>query len=137
MRRLPIIVAPCIGAMVSQRSSADSASEKSEALWQHLSTQVADIERHLDGVIGVAILDLKAGKEFLLHADDSCRLARNAGSSVSAKLQLTPLKGYPRGRSDFQVDSTYLVPYLAGANRTRSVGEMIRDDETMGAAGAA
>ena len=86
MRRLPIIVALCIGVMVSQRSSADSASEKSEILWQHLSTQVADIERHLDGVIGVAILDLEAGSEFLLHADEVFPQASSIKITVLAEL---------------------------------------------------
>ena len=86
MRRLPIIVALCIGAMVSQRSSADSASEKSEILWQHLATQVADIERHLDGVIGVAILDLEASREFLLHADEVFPQASSIKITVLAEL---------------------------------------------------
>lgn len=50
-------------------SEFNAASEKKEILWQRLAAQVHEIEGRLDGVVGVAILDLATGKEFLLHPD--------------------------------------------------------------------
>src|SRR5207237_274775 len=44
--------------------------EKEQILWQKLEANVQEVDRHLDGVIGVAILDLATGQKYLLHADE-------------------------------------------------------------------
>ena len=35
---------------------------KQQALWDHLRTDIAEVELRLDGVLGVAILDLSSGQ---------------------------------------------------------------------------
>jgi len=46
---------------------------KQQMLWQKLESSVGDVDRNLDGVLGVAILDLSSGDRFLLHADQVFR----------------------------------------------------------------
>jgi beta-lactamase class A len=41
----------------------------SDALWEKLETRVRDIADRLDGVMGIAILDLSDGRIFLHNAD--------------------------------------------------------------------
>ena len=44
--------------------------EKQQALWKKLEDRIAEIDEHLDGVMGVAIRDLANGDTYLLHDDD-------------------------------------------------------------------
>jgi beta-lactamase class A len=60
--------------------------EKQQLLWEHLRAAVSDTERHLDGVLGVAILDLTTGQEFLLHADEVFPQASSIKIAVLAEL---------------------------------------------------
>jgi hypothetical protein len=43
--------------------------EKEQILWQKLEATINDADRNLDGVMGVAILDLSTGQKYLFHAD--------------------------------------------------------------------
>src|SRR2546429_6616259 len=45
--------------------------EKEQILWQKLEANVQEVDRHLDGVIGVALLDLATRPKYFLHAHDS------------------------------------------------------------------
>ena len=46
----------------------NTAVAKQEVLWQKLEANINDIDHNLDGVMGVAILDLTGGKKFLFMA---------------------------------------------------------------------
>lgn len=59
---------------------------KAELMWEHLRSAVADIEQHLDGVLGVAIRDLSTGQELLVHADEVFPQASSIKISVLAEL---------------------------------------------------
>jgi beta-lactamase class A len=57
----------------SDRSSGDTlktGAEKEGVLWHKLEERVAKIDRNLEGVLGVAILDLTNGHKYLLHGDE-------------------------------------------------------------------
>ena len=49
---------------------AQTAPAKQRVLWQKLDANISDVDHGLDGVLGVAILDLGSGEKFLLHGDD-------------------------------------------------------------------
>lgn len=51
-------------------SAGPTAPSMQQALSNHLRAQISDIEHHLDGVLGVAIVDLVSGEEFLIHPDE-------------------------------------------------------------------
>src|SRR5207245_11766183 len=45
-------------------------SEKQQLLWQKLESSIREVDRTLDGVMGVAIEDLTSGQKFFLHEDE-------------------------------------------------------------------
>jgi beta-lactamase class A len=60
--------------------------EKQTVLWEKLAARIHEIDRSLDGVAGVAILDLTNGRTFLLHADDVFPQASSIKIAVLAEL---------------------------------------------------
>jgi len=60
--------------------------EKQQALWSKFQDKIADIDRHLDGVMGVAVRDLTSGETFLLHGDDIFPQASSIKIAVLAEL---------------------------------------------------
>lgn len=61
-------------------------SAKEEVLWGRLRASVAEIEQHLNGVLGVAILDLATGHELLIHPDEIFPQASSIKIAVLAEL---------------------------------------------------
>src|SRR6266576_5803704 len=85
---------------------------KQQVLWQKLEASIAEVERNLDGVLGVAIEDLTTGQKYLLHADEVFPQASSIKIAVLAelyhqaqqgKLKLTDL--YTVQKSDLVQDS--------------------------------
>jgi beta-lactamase class A len=117
-----ICLALCLIAFACPASGQDSGSaqqapaEKQEVLWKKLALETADVERNLDGVLGLAIEDLTTGQKFLLHPDEVFPQASTIKIAVLAELyhqaQLSA-----RGASDkakltdlYTVQSADLVP---------------------------
>src|SRR5205809_2785181 len=59
---------------------------KQQVLWQKLEASIAEVDRNLDGVLGVAIEDLTAGQKYLLHADEVFPQASSIKIAVLAEL---------------------------------------------------
>ncbi|HUO79851.1 MAG TPA: serine hydrolase [Steroidobacteraceae bacterium] len=60
--------------------------EKQQLLWEHLRATIGEVERHLDGVLGVAILDLSTGQELTLHGEEVFPQASSIKIAVLAEL---------------------------------------------------
>jgi beta-lactamase class A len=60
--------------------------DKQKSLWTKLESTVNDIDRNLDGVLGVAIEDLNTGQKFLLRADSVFPQASSIKIAVLAEL---------------------------------------------------
>jgi beta-lactamase class A len=72
---------------VAQAGSAPARSgNKPQALWDKLEAQIRDIDRNLDGVMGVAIEDLATGQTFFLRADEIYPQASSIKITVLAEL---------------------------------------------------
>ena|SRR5450631_531324 len=84
MRRLALGVL-ILASMVAQ-AAATPPSEKQQVLWDHLRVAVADVEQGLDGVLGVAILDLTSGQQLLIHPDEVFPQASSIKIAVLAEL---------------------------------------------------
>jgi beta-lactamase class A len=106
---------------------------KAEVLWQKLESTIDDLDHHLDGVLGVAILDLGSGRKLLLHADEvfpqaSCIkvavLAELYHQAQTGKLKLTDL--YSVQASDLVADSNLMGGLTPGVTRVT-----LRDLATM------
>ena len=60
--------------------------EKEQILWHKLEATIKDVDRSLDGVLAVAILDLTTGQKYLLHADEMLPTASSIKIAVLAEL---------------------------------------------------
>jgi beta-lactamase class A len=60
--------------------------EKQKSLWTKLEFTINEIDRNLDGVLGVAIEDLTTGQRFLLHGDSVFPQASSIKIAVLAEL---------------------------------------------------
>lgn len=62
-----------------------TAQEKEQALWQKLEATIQEVDRNLDGVLAVAILDLSTGQKYLLHADEVLPTASSIKIAILAE----------------------------------------------------
>jgi len=94
----------------AQRSTMPA--EKREVLWMKLEQSVLDVDRGLDGVMGLAIVDLTDGRKYLLHENDVypqassikiCVLAELYRQAQEGKLKLTDM--YTVSTADLVQDS--------------------------------
>jgi beta-lactamase class A len=67
--------------------------EKEKVLWQKLEATVSDVDRNLDGVLAVAILDLTTGQKYLLRADEVLPTASSIKIAILAELYLQAQQG--------------------------------------------
>src|SRR6184192_1139604 len=66
--------------------SVAQAPNKQQVLWQKLEASIAEVDRNLDGVMGVAIEDLTTGQKFFLHEDEVFPQASSIKIAVLAEL---------------------------------------------------
>jgi len=120
-------------APAASAQSAPAPSEKQQLLWTKLENSINEIDRNLDGVMGVAVLDLSDGHRYLLHANDVypqassikiCVLAELYRQAQQGKLKLTDL--YTVNASDLVPDSDIMGGLTPGVTRTT-----LRDLATM------
>ena len=98
--------------------------EKQTVLWMKLEESILDIDRGLDGVMGVAIVDLTDGHKYLLHANDVypqassikiCVLAELYRQAQQGKLKLTDL--YTVNAADLVQDSDIMGGLTPGVTQ--------------------
>jgi beta-lactamase class A len=98
--------------------------EKQTVLWMKLEKSILDIDRALDGVMGVAIVDLTDGHKYLLHANDVypqassikiCVLAELYRQAQQGKLKLTDL--YTVNAADLVQDSDIMGGLTPGVTQ--------------------
>jgi beta-lactamase class A len=71
----------------AQQVSQESAPrEKERVLWQKLEATISDVDRNLDGVLAVAILDLSTGQKCFLRADEVLPTASSIKIAILAEL---------------------------------------------------
>src|SRR6204780_5488812 len=98
--------------------------EKQQVLWEKLEKSILDVDRNLDGVMGVAIVDLTDGHKYLLHAKDLfpqassikiCILAELYRQAQQGKLKLTDL--YTVNAADLVQDSDIMGGLTPGVTQ--------------------
>jgi beta-lactamase class A len=88
-----------------RRPSAD----KKTALWQKLQEELRAADRQLDGVLGLAVKDLKSGEEFLIHPDEVMPQASSIKIAVLADLYLQAQQGKLKLSDEYIVRKEDLV----------------------------
>jgi len=130
LRYLPIAF---LCAAVFAQDVANTAAAKQQVLWQKLEASITDVDRHLDGVMGVAIEDLTSGQRFQLRGDEVFPQASSIKTALltglyrqvqDGKLKLTDL--YTVQASDLVPDSDIMNGLTAGTTRVT-----LRDLATM------
>ena len=104
--------------------SASTRSEKQEVLWTKLEQSILDVDRNLDGVMGIAIVDLTDGRDYSLHANDVfpqassikiCVLAELYRQAQAGKLKLTDM--YTMNAADLVQDSDIMGGLTPGVTK--------------------
>jgi beta-lactamase class A len=93
--------------------------EKQAVLWEKLATRINEIDRNLDGVAGIAILDFTSGQTFLLHADDVFPQASSIKIAVLAELYHQAQRAEP---GDAKLSDLYTV----------QTSDLVPDSDIMG-----
>jgi beta-lactamase class A len=83
---------------------------KQKVLWQKLEADIQEVDKHLDGVMGVAIEDLTTGDHFFLHEDEVFAQASSIKITVLANLYLQAQQGKLKLTDSYTVQSSDLVP---------------------------
>ena len=83
--------------------------EKEQILWQKLEANVQEVDRHLEGVIGVAILDLATGQTYLLHADEVMPTASSIKIAILAELYRQAQQGKVKLTDFYTLEQADLV----------------------------
>ena len=114
----------CLCLAASAQTSPSAPSEKQQVLWTKLEKSILDVDHGLDGVMGVAIVDLTDGHKYQLHADDVfpqassikiCVLAELYRQAQQGKLKLTDL--YTVNAADLVQDSDIMNGLTPGVTR--------------------
>jgi beta-lactamase class A len=81
-----IVVYALLFASMAAHAATAPLSDKQQVLWDRLKVAVVDVEQRLDGVLGVAILDLTSGQQLLIHPDEVFPQASSIKIAVLAEL---------------------------------------------------
>jgi beta-lactamase class A len=84
--RVRLAVLALLLSSATARAADTPSNVKQQALWDHLRVAVVEVEQQLDGVLGVAILDLNSGQQFLIRPDEVFPQASSIKIAVLAEL---------------------------------------------------
>ncbi len=119
-----VIVIAILAGSLSAQTSPPPPSEKQQVLWMKLEKSILDVDRNLDGVMGVSIVDLTDGHKYQLHPNDVfpqassikiCVLAELYRQAQQGKLKLTDL--YTVNSADLVQDSDIMGGLTPGVTQ--------------------
>jgi beta-lactamase class A len=105
-----VLAAASFAQIVTNPSASAPSAEKQKVLWQKLESSIHDVDDHLDGVMGLAIEDLKTGDQFFLHENEVFAQASSIKITVLAGLYLQAQRGKLKLTDLYTVQSSDLVP---------------------------
>jgi beta-lactamase class A len=131
LRRILLLLLLLVSASAqNQPAPAQPPTPKQQVLWEKLETSMGEIDRSLDGVLGIAIKDLTTDQTFFLHADQVFPQASSIKIAVLAELyhqsQLAAeghseeaklMDGYTVQTSDLVPDSDIMLGLTPGVTR--------------------
>jgi len=117
----------------AHRLSAQTTQSKQQILWQKLEAAVNDVDRGLDGVLGVAIEDLTSGQKFLLCGTEVFPQASSIKIAVLAELYRQAQSGKLKLNDSYTVEASDLVPdsSITGGLTPGTTRVTLRDLATM------
>jgi len=106
---LAVIVWAPIPGFAQQSSQEKAPQEKEQILWQKLEATIGGVDHNLDGVLGVAILDLATGQKYVLHADAVLPTASSIKIAILAELYRQAQQGKIKLSDLYTLQSSDLV----------------------------
>ena len=83
--------------------------DKEQVLWEKLEATINGVDRNLEGVLGVAILDLTTGQKYFLHADEVLPTASSIKIAILAELYRQAQQGKIKLGDLYTLQSSDLV----------------------------
>jgi beta-lactamase class A len=102
-------------------AGAARASEKEEVLWSHLRARVQDVEKHLDGVLGLSVKDLKTGASFEVRPDEVFPQA----SSIKLAVLYELYRQSEEGKIDLAQVTRPPLPRVKGGGVLQELGDKV------------
>jgi len=99
----------CVLLLVVSACAQTSTPPKQQVLWQKLESSINEVDHNLDGVMGVAVLDLTSGDKFLLRADDVFPQASSIKIAVLVELYRQAQEGKLKLSDMYTVQQSDLV----------------------------
>jgi beta-lactamase class A len=96
--------------LVSTCLAQSAPSAKQKVLWQKLESKIEQVDRNLDGVMGVAIEDLTTGDHYFLREDEVFAQASSIKITLLASLYFQAQQGKLKLTDLYTVQSSDLVP---------------------------
>lgn len=90
-------------------SAQQNSQEKEQILWQKLAATINEVDGKLDGVMGVAIVDLSTGQKYLLHADEVLPTASSIKIAILAELYRQAQQGKVKLTDSYTLQQSDLV----------------------------
>ena len=100
----------CFFLLLSTCLAHSAPSAKQKVLWQKLESKIEQVDRNLDGVMGVAIEDLTTGDHYFLREDEVFAQASSIKITVLANLYLQAQQGKLKLTDLYTVQTSDLVP---------------------------
>ena len=107
---LVLFLATSFAQTTSNLAATSPSAAKQKVLWQKLESTIHDVDEHLDGVMGVAIEDLKTGEQFFLHENEVFAQASSIKIAVLGNLYLQAQQGKLKLTDLYTVQASDLVP---------------------------
>lgn len=103
-----LLVIACFG-QASNPTANVPLNGKQKVLWQKLESSIDEVDRHLDGVMGLAIEDLNSGNHIFLREDEVFAQASSIKLPLLANLYLQAQQGKLKLTDPYTVQSSDLV----------------------------
>ena len=97
------------------------ASEKEEVLWSRLRARVQDVEKRLDGVLGLSVKDLKTGASFEIRPDELFPQA----SSIKLAVLYELYRQSEEGKIDLAQVTRPPLPRVKGGGVLQELGDKV------------
>jgi len=97
------------------------AGEKEDVLWSHLRARVQDVEKRLDGVLGLSVKDLKTGASFEVRPDETFPQA----SSIKLAVLYELYRQSEEGKIDLAQVTRPPLPRVKGGGVLQELGDKV------------
>jgi beta-lactamase class A len=107
--------------VLSWPAVAARAGEKEDVLWSHLRARVQDVEKRLDGVLGLSVKDLKTGTAFEVRPDETFPQA----SSIKLAVLYELYRQSEEGKIDLAQVTRPPLPRVKGGGVLQELGDKV------------